>query len=84
MEQILVEAVNKTSANFMQQVQDQLRIREKIESNLQTQNIQKRHSQIHAEEAQAQIRAETNAYKYDKFVEVQERVEQGKIVDIKV
>lgn len=81
---VLVEAVGKMPFDVVQQVQEQVRIREKIESHLEKQNLEKKHTQVHSEQSQAQIRAETNAYRYNRFLEVQERVEQGKIIDIEV
>ncbi len=70
--------------NIGLQIQEQNRTRERIQSHTEKMNIEKKHRRLHAAEEQARVRAETKNYKYNRFLQQQEKFQEGMLVDIKV
>lgn len=80
----LIEAVGNMPFNLGYQIKDQVQSRERIETHIEKQNLEREHRRLHAAQEKAEVRAEINTYKYDRFLQQQEKFQEGMLVDIKV
>jgi hypothetical protein len=79
-----VSGIGNMPFNVQSDIHQQTRARQRIESHFEKQTIEKEHRRVHSAENAAQIRTETNNYRYDRFLRQQEKIQEGIHVNFEV